>query len=82
LGSYSFNSDAIKFNPVLMKDSEALDYVMYHELLHKKLKFRSESGRSYHHTPEFKELERRFPNASQIEKRLKMMTSPRFLGMF
>jgi len=75
LGTYSFNSDSITFNPVLMKDIEALDYVMYHELLHKKLKFRSESGRSYHHTSEFKAMERKFPNAGQIEKRLRKMTS-------
>lgn len=74
LGSYSFNSDKITFNPVLMNDIEALDYVMYHELLHKKLKFRNESGRSYHHTHEFKQMEKRFPNAEQIEKRLKGMT--------
>ncbi len=75
LGSYSFNNDTITFNPTLMKDIEALDYVMYHELLHKKLKFRNDRGRSFHHTSEFKEMEMRFPNAEQIEKRLKRLNS-------
>jgi predicted SprT family Zn-dependent metalloprotease len=83
LGTYSFNNDSITFNPVLMKDIEALDYVMYHELLHKKLKFRNESGRSYHHTHEFKEMERKFPNAEAIEKRLRKLTSgSRGFGFF
>lgn len=77
LGSYSFNSDAITFNPVLIDDSEALDYVMYHELLHKKLKFRNDGGRSYHHTHEFKLMEKKFPNADEIEKRLRSITSGR-----
>lgn len=75
LGTYSYNNDSITFNSALMKDTEALDYVMYHELLHKKLKFRHDNGRSYHHTTEFKAMERRFPNAEQIEKRLKKLTS-------
>jgi hypothetical protein len=75
LGNYNYPTDVISLNPLLKKDSEALDYVMYHELLHKKLKFKHTNGRSYHHTSEFKALERSFPNASQIEKRLRKLTS-------
>jgi predicted metal-dependent hydrolase len=83
LGNYNYPTDMISMNPLLRKDLEALDYVMYHELLHKKLKFRHNLGRSYHHTAEFKLMERRFPNAEQIEKRLRKITSTHsFLDFF
>jgi hypothetical protein len=38
-----------------------LDFVMYHELLHKKLGVKTAGGRSYAHTAEFRREEQRFP---------------------
>jgi hypothetical protein len=72
-GTYNYNGDRIVFNPLLKRDLEALDYVMYHELLHKRLKFKHSLGRSYHHTSEFRTMEKSYPNSEQIEKRLKRM---------
>ncbi|HHY89999.1 MAG TPA: M48 family metallopeptidase [Chloroflexi bacterium] len=37
-----------------------LDYIMYHELLHKQMGFRRVNGRSYSHTTEFRQAERRY----------------------
>jgi len=69
LGSYDFGSDTVSMSKVL-KDSETLDYVMYHELLHKKLKFDHTRSRTYHHTKEFRIKEREFENSEEIEKNI------------
>ena len=71
LGSYEYGSDTISISKVLSDDSDLLDYVMYHEMLHKKFKFSSNNGRTCHHTREFKEMERKFENSTQMEERLK-----------
>lgn len=72
MGSYTYASDTIMISEILKKDQLLLDYVMYHEMLHKKLKFnRSKTGsRTYHHTKEFKETEAKFHD-KDIEKKLK-----------
>ena len=71
LGSYEYRSDVVKISSLFRNAPEhLLDYVMYHELLHKKHKFYTKSGRSYHHTSKFKKSEREFENQSQIEKEL------------
>ncbi|MFH1398786.1 MAG: hypothetical protein ABIG95_01625 [Candidatus Woesearchaeota archaeon] len=72
-GVYNFHNDTIKFSTVLRNDYELLDYVMYHELLHKKLKFRHNNGRSFHHTSEFRRREREFANHAVVEQRLKRL---------
>ncbi len=69
LGRYDFTRDTIFISRHLTKDREALDYVMFHEMLHKHLKFKSGKRNSYH-TGEFKEREKSFPNWEKIEKRL------------
>ena len=71
LGSYEYGSDTISISKVLLKDINALEYVMYHEMLHKKFKFSSNNGRSCHHSGEFKEEEKKFDNSEEMEKRLK-----------
>ncbi|MBI2134551.1 SprT-like domain-containing protein [Candidatus Woesearchaeota archaeon] len=71
LGSYEYGSDTISISKVLEKDLDALDYVMHHEMLHKKLKFDSSNGSCRHHTKAFREMEKRFENSQQMEERLK-----------
>lgn len=72
LGSYEYGTDTIMISSVLRDaDKEMLDYIMYHEMLHKKHKFTKSGGRSYHHTSEFRKDEREFENSQLIEKRLK-----------
>jgi hypothetical protein len=72
LGQYTYGTDTITVSTILQDaPQELLDYVMYHEMLHKKLKFTtSRNGRTFHHPPEFKRLEAKFPNAEQLEKEL------------
>lgn len=78
-GNYAFNTDTITMSLVLKQDAQALDFVMYHELLHKKLKFKHKNGRSYHHTGEFRSYERRFKDFHLMEDRLKVLTRKKFL---
>jgi hypothetical protein len=83
LGSYAFATDTVTISPALKVDEELLDYVVYHELLHKKLKYAVNNGRHRHHTREFREQERAFDNASDVERRLgRLSRKRRFLGFF
>ena len=71
LGSYEYGSDTINVS-LVMKDAprQLLDYVMYHEKLHKRLKFYNKNGKSFHHTSEFREWESRFGDIDSLEKEL------------
>jgi predicted SprT family Zn-dependent metalloprotease len=60
LGTYEYATDTVRMSTILAKDANLLDYVMYHELLHKKLQFYDKNGRSFHHTHAFKELEKKY----------------------
>ena len=74
LGSYDYGTDTITISNLLSTASiQMLDYVMYHELLHKKHKFIDINGKSYHHTSEFRRKEREFENSELIEKELKRL---------
>ncbi len=70
LGSYDFNTDTIRISTIIQEEPLLLDYVMYHELLHKKLKYQEKNGRSYHHTSEFRQKEQEFDDP-EIETKLK-----------
>lgn len=70
LGSYDYSTDTISISRILSSRQDLLDYVMYHEVLHKKHKFNTKNGRQYHHTTEFRRNERAFPNAEELEKDL------------
>ncbi|MBD3310865.1 DUF45 domain-containing protein [Candidatus Woesearchaeota archaeon] len=84
LGSYDFGTDTITISTVLREtDPEVLDYVMYHEMLHKKHKFRHCNGRSYHHTAEFRQKEKKFKDSELMEQRLKqILKKGSFLSVF
>ena len=70
LGHYEYGSDTISMSTIFKKmDMELLDYVMHHEMLHKKHKFNNKNGRNFHHTKEFKDNERAFSN-KDMEKEL------------
>ena len=71
LGSYEYGSDTITISTIFRhSDSILLDYVMYHEMLHKKFKFESKNGRTVHHSPEFKKMEAKFPNHELMEREI------------
>jgi len=74
LGSYEYGSDTITISKVFDGlPTELMDYVMYHEMLHKKHKFNSKNGRNYYHTTEFKRKEKEFPNSEGIEKEIRRL---------
>ncbi len=74
LGSYEYGSDTITITSNLKnQDKELLDYVMYHEILHKKHKFKSKNGRNHYHDKEFRQKEKKFPNSLIIEEKLKKL---------
>lgn len=71
LGHYEYTSDTILISSVLKKEIDLLDYVVFHELLHKKLGFKKTArGRFAHHSKEFKLEESKF-KIKDIEKRLR-----------
>lgn len=80
LGSYDFHTDTIKITALLCnKSGEAnidnlmLDYVMYHEMLHKKLKFKANAQRNLFHSRAFRDAEKRFEGYAEAERRLKAL---------
>ncbi len=71
LGSYDFKSDTISMSRVLEDgDSRLLDYVMYHELLHKKHKFKAGLQRNRFHSKAFKDAEAVFGDTKALERQL------------
>ena len=70
LGSYEYGSDTISISKILEEHSQVLDYVMHHEILHKKLKFDC-NGR--HHNKEFKDMEKKFENSQEMEEKISML---------
>ena len=77
LGFYEYGTDTISMSKVLGADTNLLDYVMYHEMLHKKHKFHCKNGRIHHHTKEFREMERKFDNSQEMEERIKGLVRPK-----
>jgi len=83
LGMYNYRSDVITISSIFkqIKDQRFVDYVMYHEMLHKKFKFSSNEGRNSYHSPEFKKAEKRFENSVMLEaemkKKLRYVRMPR-----
>lgn len=68
LACYNFHNDTVTVSTIFQEvREEVLDYLMYHELLHKYHKFRHKNGRSSFHTREFKEDESSYPHQKEIE---------------
>ncbi len=81
LGSYEYGSDTIVISNIFKNNLELLDYIMYHEILHKKHKFQNRNGRNYHHTKTFKEKEKQFEDP-KIEKKLESFISKHHIKKF
>ncbi|MBN1544791.1 hypothetical protein JW898_05015 [Candidatus Woesearchaeota archaeon] len=71
-GSYDFKNDTITISRVFkdMEDTTYLDYIMFHETLHKQRKFFKSGNKTYYHDARFKRLEKVFEGGEQIEKEL------------
>ena len=85
LGFYDYGRDQIAISQILLKDQRLLDYVMYHEMLHKRHKFSSGIGRTVHHSKEFRMDEAKFKDAALLETELQRLVSKgrvkRFFGL-
>lgn len=82
LGTYEYATDTVRLSTILSKDENLLDYVMYHELLHKKLQFYDKNGRSFHHTHEFKQLEKKYKDPDAEEKLKNFLRKEKRKGFF
>ncbi|MFT4297654.1 MAG: hypothetical protein ACMXX5_00500 [Candidatus Woesearchaeota archaeon] len=74
MGSYEYASDTITISDVFRnideQDYRVLDYIMFHEMLHKVHKFKTVNNRSLHHSTKFKNAEKQFEDSASIEKEL------------
>ncbi|HLC89017.1 MAG TPA: hypothetical protein VJG49_03195 [Candidatus Nanoarchaeia archaeon] len=86
LASYNYHTDTVTVSTLFLKaQTEILDYLMYHELLHKDKKFQHKNGRSAYHTKEFKEAEKLYPNYREIEAEITLIiknSRKRWWGLF
>jgi hypothetical protein len=82
LGSYEYGSNMITISNIFNGEEELLDYIMYHELLHKKHKFSTKNGRSYHHTRHFRQKEKEFENPRIEEELKKFLSNTRIRKVF
>jgi hypothetical protein len=84
LGSYEYGANAVTISSIFKGEDaqELLDYIMYHELLHKKHKFSTKNGRSYHHTKHFRSKEKEFDNPRIEEKLKKFLAKKRVKDVF
>ncbi len=80
LGHYEYTSDSIVISSIFAKAStdektqNLLDFVMYHEMLHKKHQYDHKKERAIHHSKAFREEEKLWPD-KQIEKKLSWFLS-------
>lgn len=69
-GHYQPSSDTVSISRSLIEPSVpayVLDFVMYHELLHKQLGVKTSGTRQYAHTAEFRREEQRFPRCAEAK---------------
>ena len=83
LASFDYHTNTITIS-ALFSDApqNLLDYLMHHEMLHKRLKFNSgNGGRAIHHSSSFKKLEQNFEGSGAIEAQLdSFLSSQRRIG--
>ncbi len=75
LGSYDLGTDTVSISSILLDHPCLLDYVMYHELLHKKHKFKGSGLKRTFHGSQFRKDEKSYPNSAVLEKELSRLVS-------
>lgn len=78
LGHYNYSTDTVSISTILKKEDDLLDFVVYHELLHKKHGFKHDGTRGKYHTKEFRQDERAF-KVKDIEKKLERFVAKKKL---
>jgi hypothetical protein len=79
-GHYDHAHDTVMVNIVLDRKTvpeSAVDFIVYHELLHKQLGITWQSNRMAAHTPEFREKEREFRRYDQAKAVLRKLATER-----
>ena len=71
-GSYDFKNDTVTISRAFkdVEDTKYVDYIMFHEILHKQRKFFRSGSKTYYHDKRFKRLEKVFEGGGEIEKEL------------
>ena len=82
LGTYEYGTDTLAITAALLEKTRLLDYVMFHEILHKALKYKSNAGRQHSHTTEFRKREQAYPHAELLEKELHAFVRSKQLSWF
>lgn len=71
LGHYEHQSDTVLISNIFKSDLELLDFIMFHELLHKKFGLqKTKTGRVIHHSKDFLAEEKKYED-KDIEKKLR-----------
>lgn len=71
VGLFSYQDNMITISPVLRKRIDLVDFVMFHEMLHKKHQFyKTRTGRHMHHHTAFREEEKSYPGFEKINQEL------------
>ncbi|MFA6089090.1 MAG: YgjP-like metallopeptidase domain-containing protein, partial [Candidatus Woesearchaeota archaeon] len=65
-------TNTISITKRLIVHEDLLDYVLFHEMCHKKALFYKTNQRTMHHTGFFREIENIYPNSDALERKLKM----------
>lgn len=71
LASYDYHTDTITVSTLFRNNANIVDYLIYHELLHKKMKYTSRNGRNMHHTANFKRAEAAFEGQQEMEAEIR-----------
>jgi hypothetical protein len=70
-GSYDFKNDTITISRIFQDaDDRYVDYIMFHEMLHKQRKFKSHATRTIYHDAKFKRAEKVFQDSDVLEKEI------------
>ncbi|MEM4240454.1 MAG: hypothetical protein QXK08_04645, partial [Candidatus Woesearchaeota archaeon] len=60
----------VSISNILLSHPRLLDYVMYHELLHKKHQFKGSGLKRTFHSSTFRKDEKSYPGSAALEKEL------------
>lgn len=79
LGHYEFKTDTIVISEIFKQNTTLLDYLMFHELLHKKHGIERKEKQNRYHTKAFREDEKAF-DVEDIEEKLQTFVARKKLG--
>ena len=78
LGRYQFATDTVVLSRILDSPTVptwVVDFIMYHELLHKSLGLRMTNGRQRAHTADFRQAEKAFPRYAEATAFIKRLSA-------